>query len=412
MIFVVASARAPGRSAAGRPRSRGSAAKHVGTRGHWCPRWQWTLAAVFVVLFLQYLLAGRNLEGNPGGRRGTKCRDLTRAADQEGPVHLHKRGAAAWVEDPRDHAPLRGGRGVNRLHAHAVVDDVAVVYANAARGFLDWAEEHHALLTPVLNLDGSLADYVADLAYGRRRGLQYGRCAVFGVEAIWPQYGGSLPQSRRALAAWDKLTVQGEGGPIPWAGVGAIAHQLEAHGEYLAAELVLISADMYLRESDWDLMRSDDIIDAGSAGIAVHLGRAERGESAKTGIRQGVRPDRAGVAALLRARKAATLPGRKCYPISKAAYRTVFDRACRALDYDAGPPHALRHTGPSYDLLEGYRTIDQVRVRGRWRAKTSVLRYGKTHILLAAESLLPPNVRALGDRRLGALGARPASAPA
>ena len=67
-------------------------------------------------------------------------------------------------------------------------------------------------------------------------------------------------------------------------------------------------------------------------------------------------------------------------------FRQQFNKACRDLRYDAGPPHALRHTGPSWDLFSGNRALDQVRACGRWRAETSVLRYAKTHTLLAADA--------------------------
>eukprot|EP00969_Alexandrium_andersonii_P278513 12311173-Alexandrium_andersonii.AAC.1 len=67
------------------------------------------------------------------------------------------------------------------------------------------------------------------------------------------------------------MAVQGEGGPVPWAVVGAIAAWLEGRPETdaeTAADVVLASADIYLRESDWEFLRTQDVAD-GPAGTAV-----------------------------------------------------------------------------------------------------------------------------------------------
>eukprot|EP00969_Alexandrium_andersonii_P025253 1103749-Alexandrium_andersonii.AAC.1 len=70
------------------------------------------------------------------------------------------------------------------------------------------------------------------------------------------------------------MAAQGEGGHVPWAVVGAIARWLEGRPETdakTAADVVLASADMYLRESNWELTRTQDVAD-GPAGMAVVLG--------------------------------------------------------------------------------------------------------------------------------------------
>ena len=343
------------------------------------------------------------------------CREASRAADWTEPKHLEHRGTGAWLTDPAEHPALRGDNGVNRLMAHAVTDKTAKSYATAVREFLSWAEENKADVASGRNLDASLADYVAWLCYGARQGMAKGRLAVFGVEAVLgDELDGRASQARRALQAWGRLAVEGEGGPIPWEGVGAIAAELEDLGYPEAAEIVTASADMYWRENDWSKIQKEDVSGstADPLGMAVQLGVPERGESTKTGVRQGVRPDRSGVAAALEARAQRTEHGELIYTISPAEYRKQFNEACKALQYDAGPPHALRHTGPSFDLLHGYRSLDQVRTRGRWRAKTSVLRYAKTHVYISAAARMPHEVRAKGSKFLVKLGDRATGAPA
>ena len=76
----------------------------------------------------------------------------------------------------------------------------------------------------------------------------------------------------------------------------------------------------------------------------------------------------------------------------------------------AGSPHAARHTGASRDITEGYRTLEQVMKRGRWKALNSVHRYAKSHAWYAALAAQPSGVREHGDALLRArLPRRPVS---
>ena len=54
----------------------------------------------------------------------------------------------------------------------------------------------------------------------------------------------------------------------------------------------------------------------------------------------------------------------------------------------AGKPHSARHTGPSRDLTEGYRTLESIMKRGRWKALSSINRYAKPHAYYACLATL------------------------
>ena len=245
-----------------------------------------------------------------------------------------------------------------------------------------------------------MADYLAWLCYDGQVGLSTGLHAYSGFSAVYCECIGRLPESARAIKAWQKLEILGEGAPIPWLGVGAIASWMKDQQQPnydIAADLCLIAADCYLRQSDWSLANFEDLSISSEHGVALHLGVPERGESTKTGVRQGVRPDHSGVADLLQQYKSKSQPGQRLFGLSPSQFAHCWRCACKALDYDAGPAHTLRHVGPSFDMLCGYRSLDQVRVRGRWRAKTSVLRYAKTHTLIAAENRFPDRLRNSGE---------------
>ena len=143
---------------------------------------------------------------------------------------------------------------------------------------------------------------------------------VNGVSAVFVECRkGGLPEAGRALGAWHKLEVQGEGVAIPWEGVGAIAHWMAKQPtkkHRIAADVCLIAADCYLRKNDWSKLLHDDVVWSEDLGVALLLGVPERGETTKTGVRQGVRPDRKGVQDLIMKYYNRTGPGQPLFNLS------------------------------------------------------------------------------------------------
>eukprot|EP00969_Alexandrium_andersonii_P156725 6928799-Alexandrium_andersonii.AAC.1 len=64
---------------------------------------------------------------------------------------------------------------------------------------------------------------------------------------------------------------------------------------------------------------------------------------------------------MLLARKSVLKPTDKLFRLSADQFRQQWHRACDDLRWWPGPPHSLRHNGPSQDALEGYRTLDAIR---------------------------------------------------
>ena len=104
--------------------------------------------------------------------------------------------------------------------------------------------------------------------------------------------------------------------------------------------------------------------------------------------------------------------GHKVFKGTPVKFRSDWQDACRRLGYDPGPPHALRHTGPSFDVLVNYRPLPAVKTRGRWLAKTSALRYAETHLYIDADSRVLKHIRRIGRGERHRLGVRPEKAPA
>jgi len=176
-----------------------------------------------------------------------------------------------------------------------------------------------------------------------------------------------------------------------------------------SADVSNVCQDCYLRAGDWTLVEKEDVVGTEND-VAIKLGVAERGESTKTGTRQCVRPDFPEVRRILLEKRRRARPGQKIFRATAGQVRKDWNLAGEKLGFRSGPTHTLRHIGPSEDALSGYRTIKEIRVRGRWRALTSVLRYGKSFSLIEAKGNLPERVRMRGEARMSKLGSRAAKA--
>jgi len=197
-----------------------------------------------------------------------------------------------------------------------------------------------------------------------------------------------------------------------------ISDAMRRMGEREAADITLVSADCYLREGDWSLLHPWDVVVTSRYGVSLQFGDPSLGETTKTGPRQGVRPDRPVVERILLGAKArAEASGqRRLFRMTPSSFYRVWRRACENLGWDAPPPHSLRHTGASFDSIEGgvrggpYRTLPMIQQRGRWRAPASVLRYSKTHVYNAALAAMPDLLRAEGAQLYHGVEDRPADA--
>ena len=192
-----------------------------------------------------------------------------------------------------------------------------------------------------------------------------------------------------------------------WALILANLRQRDQNEE---ADALAVGLDAYLRSGEIFALRAEDIVDANEGVVAIKLGVPERNERTKTGVRQGVLIDRPHVADLLRARKASRKPGERVFKCSVEAYRRALRKACDDIGVDAFPAHSARHSGPSHDAAEGYRSVWAIQRRGRWASEKSVLRYMKTHALVAARAAVPQAVMARGRELLDRQRPRPEKA--
>ncbi|CAK0891744.1 unnamed protein product [Prorocentrum cordatum] len=273
-------------------------------------------------------------------------------------------------------------------------------YVPNVRRFLEFALDLDLPMMSREEIDNSILVYLDYLVEDEEVGPHRGDYVVHGMAFVWPELSTGLPRANRALRAWHKMHVAGEGGPQPLEVWAALDEAMRLAGSVEAADAAALAVDAYLRSAEVFALRVEDIVDADDDVVAIKLGVQERNERTKTGVRQGVLIDRPHIADMLRARKAAKKPGELVFGCSVEAYRRALRKASDDIGIVAFPAHSARHSGPSHDAAEGYRTVWAIQRRGRWASEKSVLRYMKTHALVAARAAVPAAVMARGRELL------------
>ena len=219
-----------------------------------------------------------------------------------------------------------------------------------------------------------------------------------------------FPLSRAALGAWRRSRAGGSRvGMVPQVIFFFSAFCVE-QGEMDAAGAVLLQYDLYTRPSEILNLRGRDIVPAVSAfGTAwgILIGNAEFGETTKTGNSDDVvltdSPHRAWANTLLK-HIGAHMAGldRKVFNINLAQYENLFRVFSKKFGLRPGlfTPHVIRHSGPSFDLINEHRSFEAIQARGRWATSQSASRYRKPGRLLMTAAKLPPKFRAYTEAPL------------
>ena len=134
--------------------------------------------------------------------------------------------------------------------------------------------------------------------------------------------------------------------------------------------------------------------------MALDFGVAKRGERSKTGVDQGVIIDSDIVAEALAAHMATLKDDEKVFKMSREHFHAAYYASAQRLGLRLPPPHALRHTGPSRDAYEHYRTAKEIQRRGRWEAESSVKRYSRPSWYASILARTPTHVLTAGRRLL------------
>ena len=272
--------------------------------------------------------------------------------------------------------------GITRLLVHSIQDDSARAYIKYLKDFFAFILEGTDPVRHVRDVDALLATYMDMLCYERHRHSNDAEKIISSVAWLFPEWRGSLPLAARSAKSWQTLVASREGGPICEEMVWLLALHWAALGMLDEMMWLLLQYDAYSREQDMRLLCAGDVVDD-KISVAFRVGVADRGQSVKTGINQGVVLARGWVADLLMAFIAPLEPQAPVFALTPAAMNKAWQAAALALGWAPFPPlHSLRHSGPSEDLARSRRDLESIRRRGRWAALSSVQRYTKDFRLL------------------------------
>ena len=330
---------------------------------------------------------------DPGATKVTNPAKGKRVRDQ-------KKGAHAWDHVAESIDAL--GVGNELLLVHSVNDDTAMrMYLPAVRDFMKFVVDNNFMIYRLDLIDDSMAKYLNHLCYIRNAHPIQGSLAVNGWVWLFPGDSRGLPNAWRSLQSWQKMHIGLEGGPTPEETLAVMRKWLrdqaqEDHG--LAADMMEVAVDGYLREQDLRILRVGDVVDA-NGHVTLLFGRSGRGESTKTGREQGVVLDTRRACEIVRDRCRDKKPSDRVFPLRSEKYRELWKAAADHVSkgrYSIGPPHSARHTGASRDAAENRRSLDEIMKRGRWKSLASVHRYAKPHTWFAAIAAQPDDVVELG----------------
>lgn len=219
-----------------------------------------------------------------------------------------------------------------------------------------------------------------------------------------------FPLSRAALGAW-----KGSRGGTSRVGMAPqvifhFAWYCVLHLEWDAAAAVLLQYDLYARPSEILQLRGRDLIPSVSAFNSpwgVLLGNSEFGETTKSGAQDDVvladSPHRTWANKLLKhIGKLYIGHDDRIFQISLPQYEQLFRNFSKqsGLKMSLFTPHVVRHSGPSFDLINEYRTIETIQARGRWVSPHSAARYRKPGRLLMTAANLPASLRTYTEEPL------------
>ena len=84
----------------------------------------------------------------------------------------------------------------------------------------------------------------------------------------------------------------------------------------------------------------------------------------------------------------------RAWPFSYPDYLAAFKRAAAKLGWPTACPYQMRHSGPSIDLADRRRSMEEAQRRGRWTQPRSMMRYERRARLAAEWAKVPQATRA------------------
>ena len=202
----------------------------------------------------------------------------------------------------------------------------------------------------------------------------------------FPEYGrtGSkkLPRAWRSLKGWKRLAPPRARKPRSYPLVCAMAAELTRRGRRDIGQWILVGHGGYFRPNENLALRQKDLVPPSTVcrHWVVVVAPEEEGRPAKNKeYDDSVTFDLQYLKYLDAIFKQLRGAGgrQRVWQFNYAELLNEWRPAARALGCPDFVPYELRHSGPSWERMRGWRSLPTVQKRGRWKALKSVMRYEK-----------------------------------
>jgi len=348
----------------------------------------------------------------------TTSRSTVRSSGMRRPTAPERRSARENQARRRETArrlsrPEQGVPARQLLRLATVTAPTLGSYRARLAEFQQWVLEKNRLLESD-TADGLMCEYFAE-KYLAGKGPAMGRylrSAWILLKTKGSEKCNLLPESRKALAGWEKRAPGQVRDGLPEAALGLLTRWMLDNRRKESAYVLVLQYDGYLRPSEaLNLIKVNIVPPQPQAGQlysgewSIVLGDSEQEKTTKTGlkdvgIRVGVGNRRWVRDHLKRLYDRARQPQDRLFRVSLQQYEKDFKQGCQELGLNAlkGCPHAVRHSGPSEDRLHNRLTLQEVQQRGHWKSHSSVVRYEKHSRILRQLSKMTGDQQRVGTK--------------
>ena len=223
-----------------------------------------------------------------------------------------------------------------------------------------------------------------------------------------PEFGlsGSRHAGRffRAVKGYRKRCPAGSRKPRTFMEVCCLANDLVRKGQFMMAVFLLISFGCYFRPHECMSLRVQDLVPPlGSVtGMwMIVMNPSEDGLESKVGIAdESLAWDVRDLKFMEQVFQVIvdTMPGNAyLFDFPYYSFAKEMRQSCVATRLPDMVPYQIRHSAPSWDRLQGYRTLQEIGKRGRWSARSSLNRYEKHGMVLKEYRKLPELTRTFAE---------------
>ena len=286
------------------------------------------------------------------------------------------------------------------LEANSIREGTAEKYTRALKDFDDWMTSGGTKFGNTEMLDALGTEYLEDLyfrGFNHEAGDTLLSALRYASPVLTSEGKGTLPRMQRSLRGFRRLAPGASRCPIPFYGMTAMVGaafflKLEKLGVALTVQFV-----GYLRPHELLSLTPRHLVAPSSFDANVWgllLAPEELAVRSKTQVfDESVTLDWAEIPALgdrLREYRRGTEAESSIWGFDSKRFDALFATVAEASGVSVLRPHpySLRHGGASHDYLRARRTLDAVRLRGRWRSENSVRRYLKASRAMKEEQAL------------------------